>query len=176
MIKKTFAVPIVILLLSIMGFGFQQPGEWVTFKSAEGRFSITVPRTPEPRVSDVDSAVGKLQSYSFTSTSATANFLIGYGDYPNEPPADRVDAVLDGVRGGVLKGLDAELLTETKLVVSNRPAREFVATKTIDGVEYYFVWRYLLVGRRLYQVAVAAPKANLSSPEIQKFFTSFHLD
>ena len=175
MLKKTIATPIIVLFLSAFAFGFQLPSDWVSFKSAEGRFSVGMPKTPTPAVKDVDSALGKLQLYSFTASSSTTFYLACYGDYPTEPGSDRQTVVLDLVRDGVVKGIEGEFIAEKVISIDGHPGREFTAQKALDGVENIFTWRVYLVGRRLYQVAAVTAASSANSPEIQKFLNSFRL-
>jgi hypothetical protein len=174
MVKKTCSVTLAILLCSGMVFA-QQPVEWTKVNSLEGRFSVELPSKPEPGSREVDSAVGKLMLYTFAASNKTGHFLISYADYPNEPASAAQKGVLDGVTSGVIKGLEAELITETTFSLRGYPGREFRAKRTVDGNEVIFSWKTLLAGRRLYQMGVVTAKADAESPDIQKFFTSFQL-
>ncbi len=175
MLRRTATTPIIILLLSTFAFGWQLPADWVSYSSPDGRFSIGMPKTPVEDVKDVESVVGTLKLHSFPSTSATAHFLVSYGDYPTEPAADNREAILDGVRGGVIKGSEGQLISETKITLDGYPGRQFTAKRMLDGSEIIFNWRIYLVGRRLYQLAAVVNKNNSNSPEIQKFLNSFRL-
>jgi hypothetical protein len=175
MLKKTSTTVLIVLICSAIAFGFQLPSDWVSFNSPEGRFSIGAPTKPQENVKDIDSDVGKLQLHSFASSSAIAYFMVSYGDYPNEPAADRRELVLDGVRDGVIKGLEGELISETKISINGYPGRQLLARKTIEGSETTFNWRIYLVGPRVYQVAVATKKSDSATPEITKFLNSFRL-
>ena len=176
MLKKASITLLVVIACCAIAFGFQLPSDWVSFNSPEGRFSVSMPKKPADDVKDVDSVVGKLQLHSFTSSNATAYFMVAYGDYPIEPTVDRREKVLDGVRDGVVNGLDgSSLLSETKTTIDGHPGREFLAKKTVDGDELIYAWHVYLVGPRLYQVAAVAKKADSTAPEITKFFNSFRL-
>ena len=176
MFKKIFAISIMILLLNGAGLAFQEGVEWPTLSTPEGRFSVLMPTKPETAVRDVDTAVGKLALYTFASSNNTGQFMLSYADYPNEVSnATQQETVLDGVRGGVLKGLEAELMSETKVTLKGHPGREFRAKKMSGDSELVFSWKMFLVGRRLYQMGVATTKADAESADIQKFFTSFQL-
>src|SRR5882672_5376844 len=211
MMKKVRGVSIVVLLLaSIAGTtfitatasvgdavffagntsvagAFQQTVPWRTFSSAEGKFSLLMPIEPKVEVQDVDSSVGKLTMYSYTSSTSTAYLMASYGDYPNEPvDADHIEQVLDGVQSGVLGSIAGEKLSGNKIVLKGRaisgaapveyPGREFTGKKMQDGgSEIFFSWRVYLVGRRLYPLAVVTNKANAASPDVAKFLTSFQL-
>ena len=101
--------------------------------------------------------------------------MISYGDYPNEPASANQERVLNGVTSGVVKGLQAELISETKFSFHGHPGRDFRAKRTMEGNEVVFTWKTLLVGRRLYQMGVATSKNDADSPDLQRFFISFQL-
>lgn len=174
MLKKTLYVPIVLLMLSCLSFGFQDT-TWSTFNSPEGRFSALMPTKPKIEVRDVDSKVGKITLYSYTSSNNVAYFHASYGDYPQEPTPGTLEAVLDGVRNGVVQGLQAELLDEKKITLGGFAGRELTAKRIVDGNEVRFKWRMYIVGRRLYQLAAATSKADAESPDVAKFLTSFQV-
>ncbi|HXL82461.1 MAG TPA: hypothetical protein VN951_16410 [Pyrinomonadaceae bacterium] len=175
MLKKASITLLIVIACCALAFGFQLPSDWVSFNSPEGRFSVGMPNKPAEDVKEVDSVVGKLQLHSFTASNAVAYFMVSYGDYPNEPTADRREKVLDGVRDGVVSSLEGGLISETKTTIDGYPGREFLAKKTVDGDELIFNWHIYLVGPRLYQVAAVAKKSDSTSPEITKFFNSFRL-
>ena len=105
MLKKACATSIVILLLGTLAFGLQEAEAWPTFNSPEGRFSVVMPTKPNVEVKDVDSPVGKLTLYTYSSLTSAAYFIASFGDYPKETTdAAQREAVLDGVRDGVLRG------------------------------------------------------------------------
>jgi hypothetical protein len=177
MLKKTCTTLILILLLNTFAFGFQEPEKWPTFNSPEGRFGVVMPTKPKVEVREVDSAVGKLTLYTYSSSTSAASFMASFGDYPNEvTDVAQKEAVLDGVRGGVVNGLEAELVSEEKIMIGANPGRAFTARKAAaGGTEYLFRWRIYLVGRRLYQLGVVVDKKNSAEPDSAKFLTSFQL-
>ena len=176
MLKKTCSVSLVMLLCSGLAFALQEiVVEWSKVNSTEGRFNAVMPTKPETASREVDSAVGKLMLYTFSSSNKVGHFMISYGDYPNEPTSANQEGVLNGVTGGVIKGLQAELISETKFNFQGHPGRDFRAKRMMEGNEVVFTWKTLLVGRRLYQMGVATTTADAESPDIQKFFMSFQL-
>lgn len=175
MLKKICSVTIVMLLSSGLVFA-QQTVEWTKVNSPEGRFTVELPSKPETQVRDVDSPMGILKLYVFGGSNGTGQFLISYADYPSEPiSGTQPEAVLDGVRGGVLKGLQADLISETRVTLKGHPGREMRAKRILEGSEVVFSWKMFLVGRRLYQMGVVTSTADAESPDIQKFFMSFQL-
>jgi hypothetical protein len=176
MTKHTPATIFTILFVCCIATAFQTQSTWTTFESPEGRFSIVLPSQPKIETREVDSALGKLTMYSYSSSNNVGHYMVSFGDYPKEATDDaQREAQLDGVRGGVLKGLQAEILSENKITLNGYPGREFKAKRTVDGVEVVFNWKILLVGRRLYQVAAVTSSADSNSPDIAKFASSFHL-
>jgi hypothetical protein len=173
---KTLSVAIVTLLCCGLGLAFQQTAEWSNLDFVEGRFSVSMPSKPEATSTVVDTAVGKLPLYTFGSASKVALLMVSYADYPNEPSdAAQNEKVLDGVRDGLLKGLEAEMLIETRITLQGHPGREWRAIRTAGDVDVVFSWKVYLVGRRLYQMGAATTKADAEAADVQRFFNSFQL-
>lgn len=171
---KSVIAACLLLANTIAAGGFQTTMEWMKFTSPEGRFSVMLPSSPKAETKDVDTAVGKLTLYSYETSSRTAYFAVSFADYPREPPdAAGIEATLDGVRDGVLKGIDAELLSEKKISLGGHAGRDFAAKKTVQGTEVVYNWKLCLAGRRLYQLAAVTPKTQAASPEVAKFLSSF---
>ncbi len=170
--------PTAVFALVLMCFAATaQTGDtWTTFESPEGRFSILTPSKPTVEVKEIDSAVGKLTMYAYSSAGKTGYFMISFGDYPKEPSdAAQTVKVLEGVRSGVVKGLQGELTSDESVPFDGYPGREFKAKRVVDNSEVIFRWKIVLVGRRLYQVAAATTPGQADSAEIAKFFSSFQL-
>ena len=175
-LHKALSVAIVTLLCCGLGLAFQQTAEWSHLDFVEGRFSVSMPSKPEATSTVVDTAVGKLPLYTFCSASKVAQLMVSYADYPNEPSdAAQYENVLDGVRDGVLKGLEADLLIETRITLQGHPGREWRAIKAAGDVQIVFSWKVYLVGRRLYQMGAATTKADAEAADVQRFFNSFQL-
>lgn len=176
MLKRTCTISIVIFLLSTFAFGFQEAEQWPTFDSPEGRFSVVMPTKPKTEVKEVGTPSGKLTLYTYSSSTSAAFFMASFGDYPKEATdAAHAEAVLDGVREGVLKGLSAELVSEEKTTIGAIPGRAFTAKKTDKDKEYLFQWWICVVGRRLYQLGAVTEKHNADTAGVAKFLTSFKL-
>lgn len=176
MLKRFSAATSIIVLVSYLAVAFQTDSAWPTFDSPEGRFSVLLPTKPKVEVKDIDSAVGKLTMYTYASSNNVGYFMVSFGDYQNEAKdITQRESVLDGVRGGVVKGLEAEIISENKITFDGYPGREFKAKRTVDKSEVIFNWKIVLVGRRLYQLAVVTTTADAASPDIAKFLTSFKL-
>jgi hypothetical protein len=170
---------ILVLLMCSIASG-QEPSAgaapWEKFSSSEGRFIFLAPTKPVAASREVDSKVGKLMLYTFSSSSQVAYFMTSYGDYPNAA-SDSVQAerILDGVRDGVIGGSKTTLIAEKQRWIRGYPGREFTGSAKIDGADVIYSWRIFLVGRRLYQIAAATLAANAGHPDVAKFLDSFDL-
>lgn len=174
MIKLLTKASLLIIFLSVVAFG-QQPAPWQKFDSPEGKFNVLLPSQPEVEVKDVDSAIGKLTLYAYSSKNDTSYFQVSYADYSIAPGDEQIEGVLDGIRRGVMDGLKAELISEKKVSLHSYPGREFIAQKTDEGIDIVFNWKVILVGRRVYQLAVATSPKDSDSADVHKFLSSFDL-
>ena len=174
--RRIYSFAVVTLLCCGFAAIAQQPVEWSKLDSTEGRFRALTPSKAESSVSEVPSGTLKITLYTFSSSNKTGSFMLSYADYPNAATSpEHEQIVLDKVRDGVLKGTQAALVSETKITLKGYPGREMRAKRTIEGTEMIFSWRLFLVGKRLYQLAVATTEADSQSPEIKKFLLSFEL-
>jgi hypothetical protein len=114
--------------------------------------------------------------YAYSSANEIGYFMISFGDYPNAPTdAAQTLKVLEGVRGGVVKGLQGELTSDESVAFDGYPGREFKAKRVVENSAVIFRWKIVLVGRRLYQIAAATTPGQAESPELAKYFSSFQL-
>ncbi|HKZ79207.1 MAG TPA: hypothetical protein VJ124_12970 [Pyrinomonadaceae bacterium] len=176
MFTKTIGASLLVVILNTLAFSIQQPAPWQKFDSPEGKFNVLLPSQPEVEVKDIESAIGKLTLYAYSSKNDTSYFQVSYADYSLAPTDEQIESVLDGIRRGVMDGLKAELISEKKVFLHSYPGREFVAQKTDEGVDIIFNWKIILVGRRVYQVAVASSPKDSDSPDVQMFLASFDLN
>jgi hypothetical protein len=89
--------------------------------------------------------------------------------------AGQIEARIDVIRDGVLRSLGGERISEKKIRLYGYPGREFAVKKSEQGSDDLYQWRILLVGRRVYQIAIATERKDSGSPDVAKFFTSFVL-
>lgn len=175
---KRISVSLVLALATFtIAFSMQQPTTvepgWEKFTSTEGRFAVLLPTKPKADSREVDTKVGKLTLYSFSSSGANGYFGISYGDYPSSPrDSAQAEQVLDGVRNGVVSGAGAKLTSEKKVTIKGNPGREIVASARIEESDVICTWRIYLVGRRLYQFASLTTVRDANHPDVAKFLNS----
>lgn len=171
-------IPLLLLLfLTCAGaFAQQSPGEWLTFKSPEGRFSINMPGHPEGSSKEVNSEVGKLMLYTFEIGTDSGHFGAAYADYPIAPrDAANAAEVLVAVQNGSVKGINGKILSEKVISFKEYPGREFKASGEMNNFKFVYSARIFIVGQRLYQMVVVTSVGNEDRPDVSKFLTSFDI-
>jgi hypothetical protein len=176
MLKKTITPLLLVVVVNVLGFGFQRSAPWQKFNSPEGKFSVLMPSRPKLQVNDVEGAAGKSTHYNYTSVKNIGLFAVMYFDHPVElKDAAQRESRLDVIRDGVVASLGGEMISEKKIKLYGNPGREFSVRKTEQGSEDVYQWRIFLVGKRVYQLSVATERKDSGSPDVTKFFTSFDL-
>jgi hypothetical protein len=135
-----------------------------------------MPPNPKLEIDDIDTAVGRLKSYTYQSSNETGVFLVTYMDLRTELGEDRQEQLINGVRDAFVEGSSSVLASDGKITLRGHKGREFISRTTDEGVKIVFKSKIILVGRRLYQIAAGTSEANSASPEVAKFLTSFDLE
>lgn len=167
---------IVLLLSSVASYA--QTKELATL---DGHFSIVLPDTfsdPELSSQTIPSDAGDLLLKMYTTSSQDNQvFVISYNDYPDSlVVASNIPKMLDAVRDGALKNMNAKMEKQMDLTFSKSPARTVNFISTIEGVISYGRIDIMLVAPRLYQIIyITANKKQRSSKEIKNVFLSFKL-
>jgi hypothetical protein len=86
--------------------------------------------------------------------------------------ASRIEEHLNNARNGALANAIGPLISETKIDLAGRPARELVVDMTM-GMNSRM--RIFFVGDSVFNIGVITRKGNERSPGIERFFTSFKL-
>jgi len=144
------------------------PGDWVSFNSEEGHFSVLVPDTPTDKAETTDSSHGPYTTHLFVVKDTTSVYLIGYVDYDPSFNFNR-QAELEANRDNFVKGINARLVSSRPTMIDGYSAIEFTA-ETDDRV---FKSRVYMVGRRPYQIVIGSPKGMDDSVNVKRFFNSF---
>lgn len=156
------------------------PDVWKRFVSREGRFTVIFPGTPKVSEETISAPPLTFVAHK-TQLTTFAEYGVIYGDYPKEiidqTPAD---VILDqGAKGGVAE-VNSKLLSISPITVNGYPGRlmkERMPNGTIMQA------KIILVGRRLYQVAITTPKPDGANRETlgvydaiaERFLNSFEL-
>lgn len=158
------------------------PQAWKEYSSAEGGFSILFPGTPGENTQLLDAAPGvqfKLRIHSLKTPSVECSVM--YADYPI-PVGDPAVAkgVLDNGARGAVESVNSELLELKEIALDGHPGR-YLKERMPQG-EIMRV-KIILVGQRMYQIAITTPREEGAAAEAvkqhdavaDKFLNSFKL-
>ena len=156
------------------------PDAWKRFVSREGRFTVIFPGSPRVSEETIGSAPVTFVVHK-TQLTSLAEYGVIYGDYPKhvveQTPAD---VLLDqGAKGGVAE-VGSQLLGISPITVNGYPGR-LLKERMQNGTIMHA--KIVLVGRRLYQVAITLPNQDSANRETlglydsiaEKFLNSFEL-
>lgn len=145
------------------------PDSWKVFSSTEGRFSILLPGTPKEETEEVDTPSGKFEIHKLTLRTF-ADYGVIYADYPMQiNDSATANQILDNGAKGAVAEVNSELLSMTKISLDGHPGR-LLKERMRDGS--ILRAKMLLVGQRLYQVAITTPKEEGVKAEAISFFDS----
>ena len=149
---------------------------WTEFTSAEGAFSVLMPGTPAEQTQAQDTDLGPIDVHMYTFEGGDVAYLIGYNVFPAAViDASTPAAILDGARDGQVETVKGTLVNESEITLGTYPGRDLeIQVEGSDGASSLRT-RLFMVGDRLYQLVVAGPKGQSTSPDTIKFLDSFKL-
>lgn len=142
-------------------------------RANNGAFSVDVPKQLLEEVRVVRSRDDQpIEVHFFLSESGHGpDYGVVYGDIPGSDPLD-IDAVYrDGVQGDI-NTTGATLVKSESITFDGRPANRH----SLSGPRGDYEYVSMLVGRRLYVLSVIGASDDLTRPEVDNFFSSFHAD
>lgn len=167
--KKTTAT-FLALTAVVLALGCQK--KWVTYTSAEGRYSVLFPGSPSLSTQQATTSTGeKTTQYMANASDFGVVYSVIYFD------KNGMSFSFDGARNGMLAAVKGTLLGERPIRLGDYEGRELRLSATgFDGAEYISLARYYEVGGRIYVVQVVSPKASWGASmdeKAAKFFDSF---
>ena len=161
-------------LFAVQASADPAPMNWQEYRSAGG-FKVEMPGKPETIENSFGTQDQKMQGFAFSRDKsggvqagamlAMASDLVG-----TRKPED-TDKNLDAVRDTAMKTMGAKLLRETRVRVSNHPARRI----DYAGNGYFGTLLVVLDEKRMYQVNAMGPEGYSAGPEAKRFLDSFAL-
>ena len=140
-----------------------------------GKFSIVFPGEPDYSVEDVETAVGMLKMHTYLYEQSTnAAYMVAYIDYPEDMVEESdndvlLDAALEGALGSW--GIDLEKVNKE---VTWHNGHKGIFTKESSG-DTHTAYEVILVGNRLYQIAILQYDKPIGKKELKAFYDSFEL-
>ncbi len=154
------------------------PGDWKTFNSIAGGFSISIPNLPTEQAQTVDTSFGRVELHMSVDDTPGTAYSVGYSDYPVQAIQNaKIPDLLAFAVNGAIKNVGAKLLSRT-----------FGSQDQVQGVEFkgeippsaghpvgeVVQGRMFLRGNRLYQVIVVFTRGQDQQAQVYRFLDSFH--
>ncbi len=147
---------------------FTPPGE---------TFSVASPQPLATEQETLETELGDIEIFSFTTEVEGVVYAVAYSDYPEAIAADLdPQRVLDGSRDGAVANVQGRLIQERAVTLGEHPGRELTIEanpNTEDRAQVRV--RLYLVGSRLYQVLVVVPRDRPDPGTTEQFLESFTL-
>jgi len=142
---------------------------WKRFVSAEGRFAILFPGSPTLSEQSIDHPLMKFVVRK-CELKTFAEYGVMYADYPeNVIKATPADMLLDEGAKGAVEELHSELVSISPITIAGYPGR-LMKEKLPSG--QILQAKMVLVGQRMYQIAITTPKEEGAAAEAVGFYES----
>jgi len=182
--KKLLATTLLLLLSSSLAFSVQQPVNWISYSSPEGRYNISLPQQPKVSTQESTTADGeKFPQYLTTVTEASGLiFMIGYFDVVSGTVFSA-----DVARDAMVKSASGRLVGENAISLGGYPGRDLnialklsttpAAGESASQIDYVDRARIYEAGKRIYILQAIFPKSVESDVNVRvtKFFDSFQV-
>jgi uncharacterized protein YbaP (TraB family) len=152
---------------------FQLPprmGDWPTFTTARGGFSVQMPMEPITVAGDYYDASG-VEVFIWSDLLGGLSYIVSYSDLDLTSLRSGADVLLRGFYRDKTTSALRTLGYPTDITVDGMPALEFI-TKESDGK--YRRTRLILRGGRLYTMIAEATRELVHAEDAGQFFDSFH--
>lgn len=148
--------------------------EWQTFTSPEGRFSVSMPGTPQLSTSQSSSPVGAITTNTYDISSPGEDLSVSYADLPSIAVFfGGAGRIFSGAVSDFLKTENATQLTLDDTSISGHPGKVMTYQMPDGSVGKAM---FYLVGARLYVLtATRSASGPVPSQPIDDFFSSFTL-
>lgn len=151
-------VCVVGLFLSIAGCKSQLK----EFASAEGRFKVMLPGTPEEQSRTTSNVVTKL----YAIEDREGAYVVGFADLPAGivPSDDKISDLLKKARDGSLRKINATLTKDTSITLAGKyPGRELEGD--IPSKDFVLRARIYYVDGRIYHILAVGTKSWANSAD-----------
>jgi hypothetical protein len=145
---------------------------WTTFHSADGRYSVLMPATPQ-----VSSQPGKLFTVHITTCEQPgATFTVTFFN----PPAraltpNLVQGTMKRDRDMSIQDIKGTLRSEEKISIS-KDGRDWPGLASVmENADDRYTSRLYAVAGRMYSLQVKQPKNQDNAADVTKFFDSFNV-
>ncbi|HEV2132722.1 MAG TPA: hypothetical protein VGR47_00530 [Terracidiphilus sp.] len=142
------------------------------FTSAEGRFSIDLPGTPQQSAKPLalqGGGASTLHQFWVDIENDNITYMVIYNDYPPDYATASPEELLQTMRDGVVR--DKKLTSDVPIDLYSTPGRAFTA---LDKDGWQYAVHQFLDGSRLYQLIVVNNKDHPAA-RTEQFLNSFRI-
>lgn len=147
-------------------------GSMQSFTSAEGRFSVELPGTPQQAAKPLalqGGGASTLHQFWVDIDSDNITYMVIYNDYPSDYATAAPEELLETMRDGVVR--DKKLTSDVPIDLYGTPGRAFTA---VDKDGWQYAVHQFLDGSRLYQLIVVNSKGH-PAETTEQFLNSFRI-
>ena len=152
----------------------QKSSDWRTFHSPDGDFSVEVPGQLADKSKTVEGTAGKVDRFRYTMVADLISYSAERSDFVvGVLPSQPLDKFFEGFKESRLASMKGRLLEESRIELSG--AKGIQLKFEVQEGKVIVVSRSYMLGDSLYSVIVVTSPSLISSPAVQRFFTSFRL-
>ncbi|HBB89614.1 MAG TPA: hypothetical protein DC047_18565 [Blastocatellia bacterium] len=171
--RKAALTILLLLFIASLAFAVQDAG-WITYNSAEGRYSVSLPEQPKLGTQESATADGqKFLQFTATVQQPDVIYLVGYFDHV----AGTVFSA-DRARDGMVSAVKGTLISDRVISLSGYPGRELKVAAKLDTSDYVVLAKLWDTENRVYVLQVVYPKSGESeamNTKAAKYFDSFQI-
>ena len=162
------------------------PNAWKEFSSVEGKFTVSLPGTPNADIAAVGTTAGVLKTYLFVLETDTFLYYISFADLPKSPKTpEEHKAALKETRDRT--AAKRPIMSETDIMFDGVVGKELL----VEGNHVIQLGRFFYAKERLYHLIInaspdiafrngkasanAADRTELFATTSKRFFDSFKL-
>ncbi|MHB8667076.1 MAG: hypothetical protein ACYC7B_06095 [Burkholderiales bacterium] len=150
--------------------------DWRELSVPEGGFAVLLPGRAHREARPVETAAGRLTMTMYASSLKQGTMAVAYTDYPAAALAgEHGREQLEAQRDALLHNIGAAAHAEEDVVIAGLPGRQVYAEGRAGARELVLKARFVVAGKRLYQIAYVGDRGGLAMADIDMFLTSFKL-
>jgi hypothetical protein len=159
------AARIAALALAVAALACSPELDWREIRSDEGGFVAVLPGKPRLEERELSGRPGMVM-HLWSASARGAVYGVGYADAASPDPS-----LVLSTRDALAANIAGRTVADHEIALGPARGREFRA----EGAKATLIARVLVADRRLYQIALIAPREGIDSAGAETFFASFRL-
>jgi hypothetical protein len=145
-------------------------GNWQTFTSQDGKFSVELPGKPQEGSRSIPVGTDTMELHTFSLGTSKESYTMTFSDYPASIMQTSAATLLEGALTGVVG--QGTLVDKQSITVDGNPGIQ--AEFEVPGTGYSW-YKALFVEERMYQLIVIAQNKDATAQDAKRFLDSFEL-